>query len=173
MKSLTKILLISLSVLFLAGCDLAFKEVAKVEFNGQPAKSYLGGTLQFVYVENSGGMLNFGGNLSKDARFLIFTIFVGLMLITLFVYVLVKKDLLGWYIFAFILILGGGMGNVLDRIINDGKVVDFIILRLFGFHTGIFNIADVFVTVGISVLIISKMFKKNESQEITNQPDTQ
>jgi len=52
------------------------------------------------------------------------------------------------------LIISGGIGNIIDRILFDRHVSDFMILSFKGLHTGVFNFADVYVTVGAILLLI-------------------
>ena len=62
---------------------------------------------------------------------------------------------------CYLMILGGGFGNLFDRLYY-GSVVDFIDLNYNNFHWFIFNVADMFITIGILILIISEVIKKND-----------
>ena len=62
---------------------------------------------------------------------------------------------------CYLMILGGGFGNVFDRLYY-GSVVDFIDLNYNNFHWFIFNVADMFITIGVLILIISEFTKKND-----------
>jgi signal peptidase II len=64
-------------------------------------------------------------------------------------------------LFSFALIISGGMGNIIDRILFDRHVTDFMILDVQGVHTGIFNFADVCVTAGAIGLPVSIGIKKS------------
>lgn len=60
-----------------------------------------------------------------------------------------------WYILSFSLVIGGGVGNLIDRIFNDGNVIDFIDVRIINF--AIFNFADICAVCGgilICVLVV-------------------
>lgn len=52
-------------------------------------------------------------------------------------------------------IIGGGIGNLIDRIFNSGAVIDFMNIGINDLRTGIFNIADVAITAGIVMLIFA------------------
>lgn len=160
MKVLRKIFLISLSIFLLVGCDYTSKKVAGSELKDLSSHSYLGGNVQFVYAENSGGMLGLGSKLSAETRLVIFKYSVALILSLLFVYMMVNKRISKETLIAFIFILSGGIGNLIDRFTNDGKVVDFIVLSMLDYHTGIFNLADVYITIGVTLTIISTAFNK-------------
>ena len=62
---------------------------------------------------------------------------------------------------CYLMILGGGFGNIFDRLYY-GSVVDFIDLNYNNFHWFIFNVADMFITIGVLILIISEFIKKND-----------
>ena len=59
---------------------------------------------------------------------------------------------------SYLMILGGGLGNVFDRLMY-GSVIDFIDLNYKNFHWFIFNVADIFITLGIFTLIIIEIFR--------------
>ena len=64
--------------------------------------------------------------------------------------------------YSLILILGGAIGNFFDRIYYSA-VPDFIDLHINGFHWFIFNLADIFITIGVICLILDEIifYKKN------------
>ena len=62
------------------------------------------------------------------------------------------------------MILGGSIGNLFDRI-SYNAVPDFIDLNYKGFHWFIFNVADIFITVGIICLILSEIIKYKKIDE--------
>ena len=158
-----KILLICLSIFCLVGCDYSSKSIAKDNLKDQPVHSYLGGNLKLVYAENSGGMLSLGDTLPYKLKLVIFKILVALVMCFFFIYILYKKAIRRGTLVGLILIISGGLGNLIDRIMNDGKVVDFLIMSLYNFHTGIFNIADMYVTAGVIILILSEVVIRKNS----------
>jgi|TARA_B100001093_G_scaffold513732_1_gene586253 signal peptidase II len=64
---------------------------------------------------------------------------------------------------GFTLIIGGSLGNIFDRIYYS-SVVDFIDFHINNFHWFIFNVADIFITTGVVLLLILEFFKKNEKK---------
>ena len=104
------------------------------------------GVLHFTYVENTGAA--FG--MMKDARW-IFMIVSAVAIVALsYVIARYAKDY-RFASFCIAFILGGGVGNMIDRI-RLGYVVDFIDFRLINF--AVFNVADSFVSVGAALLIV-------------------
>lgn len=55
---------------------------------------------------------------------------------------------------AWSLVLSGGIGNLLDRVLHDGRVIDFMNVGIGSLRTGIFNMADVCITIGVSLLVL-------------------
>lgn len=66
-------------------------------------------------------------------------------------------------IVAWSLVLSGGLGNLVDRIMNDGRVIDFMNIGIGGFRTGIFNVADVCITVGVVLLVLQALQQPRRS----------
>ena len=60
---------------------------------------------------------------------------------------------------GFLMIIGGSLGNLYDRI-NYSSVPDFIDFHISNFHWFIFNVADIFISLGVLLLIILEVFKK-------------
>lgn len=67
-------------------------------------------------------------------------------------------------VFAVALIFSGGVSNLFDRLAYDGSVVDFINIGIGPVRTGIFNVADVAITVGVLILF-STAFRRNKQKE--------
>ena len=68
----------------------------------------------------------------------------------------------GIYVYLIALIIGGSLGNLFDRIYYYA-VPDFIDLHLGNFHWFIFNVADIFITVGIIGLMFTELLKKEKT----------
>ena len=101
----------------------------------------------FTYVENRGaafGML-------ADHRW-VFMILSVVGIAAIFVYLTVTKPKSWWMRLALCFIVGGGVGNMIDRIAR-GYVIDFIDCRFINFY--VFNVADSFVCVGCAIFIIA------------------
>ena len=86
------------------------------------------------------------------------TIFILLIILGIFFLMLKSK---GLEKYSLLMILGGALGNVFDRIFANA-VPDFIDFHIGNFHWFIFNIADIFITLGVVFMIILELFKNKK-----------
>ena len=136
------------------GCDQVTKTIARQSLPKSEPLRFLNDLFRMQYAENQGGFLSMGVDLPDNMRFWLFTICVGFVLASLLIYVLASKKMPITYVMAITLIIGGGIGNLIDRIFNDGAVVDFMNFGVGFFRTGVFNVADICITVGASLLFL-------------------
>lgn len=165
-KYLLRITLIILSIMFLVGCDQTTKKAAHIHLKDKDHQE-IAGIINLQYVENDGGMLSLGSKLSAEIKFIIFVVIVSTFLLLLFLYVIKNKQEMLLKQSALILILSGGLGNLFDRIFNDGNVVDFIRIKLPIIESGIFNVADFYVTTGFILLLISSFVKTKRKKNLS------
>jgi signal peptidase II len=112
--------------------------------------------INFDLVWNTG--ISFG-LLSQDANIYYHTISFLIFLVIIFLsYLISKANFLDKFLYS--LILGGALGNFYDRLIYFA-VPDFIDIHINDFHWFTFNIADIFITIGI-IILISKDFTPNK-----------
>ena len=128
--------------------------------NPGEVKPIIGDYFILMNVENKGAFLGMGSELNDSLRIILLLILPIAVLGFVLRYVFKDKNLNNWSLFAFSSIIGGGIANVFDRIVY-GKVTDFWFIDLGGvFKTGVFNVADVFVTTGMIILVFVTLFKK-------------
>ncbi|HEX5748272.1 MAG TPA: signal peptidase II [Archangium sp.] len=137
------------------GCDQATKQLAISQLRDESTRSFLGGLLRLTFAENPGAFLSLGGNLSHSLRFWLFIATVGVLLLGTLVYLVMSRRLGPLQSAALALIVGGGLSNWFDRLVNDGRVVDFMNLGIGSLRTGIFNVADVALMLGAGLLILA------------------
>jgi len=99
-----------------------------------------------------------GSTLSPETRFWLFTVLNGGILLALAYWIMGNTLLIRTEFIAFTLILAGGLGNQIDRMMNQGQVVDFINVGIGPIRTGIFNVADMAISLGL-VLMLRFMFQ--------------
>ena len=154
MKKGLKIFLFCLSCLTLISWDRATKNLAKEKLMNKEPVSYLHDTFRLEYIENTGAAMSFGDSLPKAASFWLLSILPLVFLLIIFVYVIKNAKSFSFpKMSAFALIIAGGLGNIIDRLLFDRHVSDFMNIGFENIRTGIFNLADVCVTMGAIVLM--------------------
>lgn len=162
LKQLPRAMLVALVVTTCIGCDQATKFIAKEYLKLDAAISFAGDLFRLQYAENTGAFLSLGSSLPEHWRQWIFTVFVGVFLIGLLLYVVFGRDLDFNQVACLSLVCGGGLSNLIDRIVYDGRVVDFLNVGLGSIRTGIFNVADMAITAGAILLAIEGFRKTPE-----------
>jgi signal peptidase II len=155
-------LLVLLLFILSVGCDQLTKEAAHQYLALQPPQSWFYDTVRLHYAENTGAFLSLGGDLSEGVRVFLFQVFPTLCLVVLAIVLFAQPIPLSTAI-AWSLVLSGGLGNLLDRIMNDGRVIDFMNLGIGPLRTGIFNVADVCITIGVVLLIVQAVWPHQPS----------
>lgn len=148
------------------GCDQISKHAAANYLKGRPTQSFVGDTFRLGYAENSGAFLSLGAGLPKDVRKTVFVVLVALFLVGFLLYVIFSKAFDTFALSSSALIIGGGFGNLIDRILNEGVVIDFLNIGIGSLRTGIFNVADVAIMAGMFMFAIS-CIKKPPNQSDT------
>ena len=101
------------------------------------------------------------GLLSFNEKFF-YNLLTFIILIIILIIILMSINTKGLKKFSFLIILGGAIGNVFDRIFTKA-VPDFIDFHIGKFHWFIFNVADIFITLGVVFLIYLEIIVKKES----------
>lgn len=150
--------LVSVFIILIAviALDQVSKNWAKVSLRGQEATEYCGGLFRLEYAENPGAFLGLGGGMSAELRFWIFTVLVAFFLVFASVS-LFKTQSDKFQQFGLALLVGGGVGNLWDRLLYQ-RVVDFMNMGLGPLRTGIFNVADFAIVVGICFMVFGQYF---------------
>jgi len=126
-----------------------------LQSNGTEVDYYIFPFLNFYLVWNTG--IGFGlAALEANVFYHILTTIIAIVIFVLIFFLLKSKGIYG-YMLA--MVIGGSLGNLFDRIYYYA-VPDFIDFHLGNFHWYIFNVADIFITVGIIGLIFIEIFKK-------------
>ncbi len=142
------------------GCDQISKEVVRKNIVPNDYIEVVGNNLVLTNVENTGAMLGFGQNLPPMLKIIFLQAIPIIVLLILLYRLLSKKEFDKWMVVAFAFVIGGGIGNLIDRVVH-GSVTDFFLVELGFFKTGIFNMADVSVTLGVlMILLLSLRGKK-------------
>ena len=129
-----------------------------LQATGTDIDYYIFPFLNFYLVWNTG--IGFGLiSLESNIMYHMLTVIILVINIVLIIF-LIKSKGIAAYLVA--LIIGGSLGNLFDRIYYYA-VPDFIDLHFGDFHWFIFNVADIFITVGIIGLIFIELFRKEKT----------
>src|SRR5580700_11740835 len=108
------------------GCDQWTKSLATEHLRQAPAMSFLGDTLRIQYAENPGAFLGAGSQLSPSTRFAILVVVNAVFLVLIASLVFFKRPAGRVQHLAVVLLLAGGIGNLIDRLFHGGLVIDFL-----------------------------------------------
>ena len=166
-KILTKLRYLLISN-FVIALDQVTKILTKKNMYLGQSEELIGDFIKFTYIENPG--MAFGIQIGNKTFFTIFSIFASLVV---FVYLVRTRGDKIFVKFALSLILGGAIGNLIDRILY-GAVVDFIDVGIGQLRWPVFNVADSSVSIGMIILIGIILFEPKEKNELkkTSQPES-
>ncbi len=132
-------------------------------------KSFLGGFLRIIHTRNLAIAFSLGNKLPDGVRYVLFTILPIAILIGLLIYYLKGDDFTNIQRWAVAGILGGGIGNLTDRVFRPLGVVDFIDVKFYGIfgleRWPTFNVADSMVVVSGLLLLFSFIFEDLKKHE--------
>ena len=148
-------------VLAVLALDQATKVAAVRWLKDDPVPHiFLGDLFRIQYAENTGAFLSLGSTLDPAMRFWVMTGLNSAILAALALFLLLAKPSGLLLPTALSLILSGGVGNLIDRIFRDGRVVDFMNMGVaaggYELRTGIFNIADVAIMAGLALVLVGE-----------------
>jgi signal peptidase II len=149
------------TLLLVVGLDQISKMYVSSVMSLHASHPVIDGFFNITYVRNPGAAFGFLSNAAPMFRSL-FLIVVSAAAIVMILYFLAKNKSAAMLLtFALSLILGGAVGNLLDRI-RFGNVVDFLDFYIASWHWPAFNVADSAISVG-AVLLIVEMFVRKKS----------
>ena len=128
-----------------------------LQSTGTDIDFYIFSFLNFYLIWNTG--IGFGlATMETNIYYHILTSIIVIINICLIFFLIKSKDI---HVYLIAIIIGGSLGNLFDRIYYYA-VPDFIDLHLGNYHWFIFNVADIFITVGIIGLILIELLKKEK-----------
>ena len=142
------LLLISANI----GCDQLSKSVVRRNIDYHESIPVWNEHIVLTKVENSGAFLSLGATWPTAAKLVVFMALPILALVLAMGWLFVQKYENRTTLFGVCCLIGGGAGNLVDRLLY-GSVTDFLYLHFGIFKTGIFNAADLSITLGVCLLI--------------------
>ncbi|MEM9836226.1 MAG: signal peptidase II [Bacteroidota bacterium] len=134
------------------GLDQWTKKLAVDKLQNAADQEIFGELFRLTFAKNRGAFLSLGSELSEGLRSVLLNWMPAALLVALFIYLLRDKQINKWQIFGLACIVGGGLSNIVDRILF-GYVVDFMHMKAGSLQTGIFNIADVAIMIGMGIML--------------------
>lgn len=144
--------------------DQVTKLIIKQTMQERESLSVIGNWLKLTFIKNPG--MAFGIQIGGR---LFYTIFAAIACVLILVYLFRLRPENFWARFALASILGGAIGNLIDRFIYS-EVVDFIDFRII--HWPVFNFADIAVSTGMVFLIAIVIFEKGQEESEEEQFET-
>jgi signal peptidase II len=130
------------------------KELAARHLEGTGVRPVLGRVVVLVYAENTGAFLSLGENLPRAVRGIVLVAIPLVLVVGMTVYA-VAATTISWPVVAGLgFIVGGGAGNLWDRLFSGGSVVDFMNIGVGPIRTGVFNMADLAIMLGCILILI-------------------
>jgi len=163
-KLLSRALILSL-VLFNIGCDQVSKSIVRKNVGYNESIKIISNHFTLTKVENSGAFLSSGDSLPLPIKFVLLSLLPLLVLGYGIYFVMTKTEMNRLFLAGICFVIGGGMGNLYDRILY-GSVTDFLHIDFVVFQTGVFNIADVSIMLGM-VMILTHLYLRRADPELT------
>jgi signal peptidase II len=141
------------------GCDQVSKSIVRERLDKRERVELAGDYFILTRVENTGAFLSMGNSLPAPLRITLLSVFPALIMVYGLYFLFTKRSLSWITILGLCFIIGGGIGNLYDRIVY-GSVTDFLHMDFVIFRTGIFNMADVSIMTGTLLILLHALLKQ-------------
>lgn len=145
------------------GCDQVSKVIVRKDMADNQVIGFVANHFTLEKVENTGAFLSLGDSLGGPIRYILLMILPLAAILFGLVYILIKDNMNRYKLLGIILIIGGGIGNLYDRLVH-GSVTDFMHIDFIIFQTGIFNVADMSIMAGMFIILIDSYMKRKEEK---------
>jgi len=123
--------------------------------------------LDITYTLNSGAAFSMLADAPAWVR-LAFLLSMSTVMSIVLIVLLARSERLSIYSFAFALILGGAVGNLIDRALRGGRVIDFMRAHYYDLNYPIFNVADSAISIGVTLIILASFFGHDDEPKPAN-----
>jgi signal peptidase II len=157
-KERKKYIMIGVGVLLINYfADKLTKYLALVFLKGNKPISYFGDLVILTFAENEGAFLGIGSDWNIYVKYVVLLVIPTVILLSMLFYLLLKeKDMKKLVLGS--CVVGGGMGNLIDRLCNNFKAIDFLNFGVSNVRTGILNVADLSITFGVILLLLYEVY---------------
>lgn len=160
MTNKKRFVVFSLIVLSICLFDQITKKLVIEYFDTNNSIIFLTSFLNFDLIWNDGiafGLLGF----DNPSSYNLVTFIIGLVILVVFYFIIISENHMSYF---YSMVAGGASGNFIDRI-RFSAVPDFIDFHIGDYHWFVFNIADIFISLGVFCLIIAEIFYKKIDNE--------
>jgi signal peptidase II len=165
-KSIIRAIAIIVILAVNIGCDQISKSIVRNRIDGHERIAVVENYVTLMRVENEGAFLSLGDSLPRVVRFIFLSLFPLAILGFGIGYLFTRKNLSKSMLLGFAFVIGGGIGNLYDRLVY-GSVTDFMHIDFVIFQTGIFNMADVSIMTGMAIVIIGSFMERPRRDPFT------
>lgn len=169
MNNVFRNLSILAAVLANTSLDQLTKYIARENLAYQETINVLGEHLILTKIENSGAFLSAGDSWSATFKLIVLSVLPLLALIYGIYYLMRNPQLPKQLVTGISFVIGGGLGNLYDRLIY-GSVTDFMHVDYYFIKTGIFNLADISIMIGMIFIIIQVYIRRRHPQLAETNP---
>lgn len=166
-KSIIRAVVIFVILAINVGCDQISKNIVRNRIDENEQISVIDNYVRLMRVENEGAFLSLGDSLPKVVRFVLLSLFPLAVLGFGIGYLFMKRNIPRATALGFAFVIGGGMGNLYDRLVR-GSVTDFVHIDFVIFQTGIFNMADVSIMVGVAIVVIGSFLDRKKEEVVAS-----
>ena len=145
--------------------------INNLEYYGR-GLSYFNDFLRIVWVENSGVAFSFGQSFDGILKIVLFIVLPTILVVALGIIIFINdktKEFKTYQLYCLAGIIGGGAGNLIDRITREFHVIDFISVNMYGLFGFVrfptFNIADSAVVVSVALLLLVYLIKERKHEQ--------
>ncbi len=146
------------------GCDQVSKSIVRKDMHEYQVIGYLGNHFTLEKVENTGAFLSLGDTLGGPVHFVLLVVLPVVALLLGLGYIIMKTSINKYKLLGIILIIGGGIGNLYDRVMH-GSVTDFMHIDFVIFQTGIFNVADMSIMAGMGIILLDAFLERKKAKQ--------
>lgn len=165
-KSILRAVVIFVILALNVSCDQISKSIVRKRIQENEQISVIDNYVSLMRVENEGAFLSLGDSLPRMVRFVLLSLFPLAVLGFGMGYLFMKKNLTKSVLLGFAFVIGGGIGNLYDRLVH-GSVTDFVHIDFVIFQTGVFNMADVSIMTGVAIVIIGSFLDRPKPEAVT------
>ncbi len=156
-------------VILISAANFAVDRVTKIyaveHIKGEGTIQIVGNLFILHYAENDGAFLGFGGSMPVPLKSVLLVLLPSLIVAVAIFYTAFSGNIPPGQLACLSCVIGGGVGNLYDRIFNSGIVIDFMNFGIGRFRTGILNVADLSVTFGALVFVILMLKAENGKEK--------